>query len=199
MKRSLLIAAASLLCLSQAALAGDASGAYLGAGFSTNRMTSSCADSYFSSSCNDPSNGPKDSGHLRLVGGYNFDKHFGIEGGYSDLGTYRVKNSAGAPVGEFKATAITLALRGGNTFSNGFSIFGKLGIASVRTEYKVLPSWTLAGSANQRSTGVVGGVAGQYDINETVGFRVSLEAIQFTDSEFENLTGGIGLMAVFKL
>lgn len=198
MKRSLFIAATSLICLSQPALAVD-SGAYLGAGFSTNSMTSSCADGYFSGSCNDPSTGSKDSSHLRLVGGYNFDKHFGIEAGFSDLGTYRVKDNAGVPVGEFKATAFTLALRGGNTFSNGFSIFGKLGMASVRTEYKVQPSWTLAGSANQRSSGVVGGVAGQYDINETVGFRVSLEVIQFTDAEFENATGGVGLMAVFKL
>ena len=198
MKRSFLIAATSLLCLSQSALADDAGG-YLGAGFSTNTMTSSCADGYFTSNCNDPASGPKDSGHLRLVGGYNFDRHFGIEAGYSNLGTYRVKDNTGVPVGEFRATAFTFALRGGNTFSNGFSIFGKLGIASVKTKYKAQPSWTLTGGASQRSSGVVGGVAGQYNINETVGFRVSLEVIQFTDAEFENATGGVGLMAVFKL
>jgi hypothetical protein len=198
MNRLTLIATVSLSCLPLSALADDG-GAYLGAGFSSNSMTSSCADGYFSGSCNDPATGPKDSVHLRMVGGYDFDKHFGIEAGYSDLGTYRVKDHSGVPVGEFKATAFTLALRGGNTFSSGFSIFGKLGMTSVKTEYRNLPSWTLSGGQTQRSSGVVGGVAGQYNINASVGFRVFLEAIQFTDAEFENAVGGIGLMAVFKL
>ncbi|MFH0934393.1 MAG: outer membrane beta-barrel protein [Pseudomonadota bacterium] len=197
MRHALSIATISLLSLSQTALADD-SGAYLGVGFSSNSLSSSCADGYFSS-CNNPSTGPKDDGHVRLVGGYNFDRHFGFEVGFSDLGTYRVGDNSNATVGEFKASAITLALRGGNTFSNGFSIFGKLGLASVRTQYKVLPAWTLVGSTDQRSSGFVGGVAGQYDVNKVVGIRVSLEAIKFTDSEFSNVAGGIGLMAVFKL
>lgn len=198
MKPSLSIAALSLLCLSLPALADDEGHAYLGVGFSTNSLTSSCSDGYFST-CNNPSSGPKDSGHVRLVGGYNFDKHFGVELGLSDLGTYRVRNNSNVTVGEFKATAVTLAMRGGNTFSNGFSIFGKLGLASVRTQYKVLPAWTLVGSTDQRSSGFVGGVAGQYDVNKIVGIRVSLEMIKFTDEEFENVAGGVGLMAVFKL
>lgn len=198
MKRSVPIAVISLLCLCQSAQADDYAGAYLGAGFSSNNLVSSCAEGYFSS-CNDPSSGPKDSGHVRLVGGYNFDKHFGFEAGYSELGTYRVRSGAGVTVGEFKADAFTLALRGGNTFASGFSIFGKLGLASVRTQYNPQPSWTLVGSTSQRSSGFVGGVAGQYDINKTVGLRVLFEAIQFTDAEFENFVSGVGLMAVFKL
>lgn len=197
MKRIFAISIVSLLCLTRPALADD-SVAYLGVGFSSNSLTSSCADGYFSS-CNNPSSGPKDSGHIRLVGGYNFDKHFGFEVGLSDLGTYRVRDNSNVTVGEFKASAVTLALRGGNTFANGFSIFGKLGLASVRTQYTVQPAWTLVGSTDQRSSGFVGGVAGQYDVNRIVGIRVSLEAIKFTDSEFSNVAGGVGLMAVFKL
>lgn len=198
MKQTLSIAALSLLCLSLPALAEDEGQAYLGVGFSSNSMSSICADGYFSS-CNNPSSGPKDSGHIRLVGGYNFDKHFGIEAGLSDLGTYRVRNNSNVVVGEFKASALTLALRGGNTFSSGFSVFGKLGLASVRTQYTVQPTWTLVGGTDQRSSGLVGGVAGQYDVNKIVGIRVSLEVIRFIDAEFDNVAGGVGLMAVFKM
>lgn len=200
MKQSLSFAALFLLCFSLPAMAeGEGAGqAYLGVGFSSNSMASSCADGYFSS-CNSPSNGPKDTGHVRIVGGYNFDKHFGIEAGLSDLGTYRVRNNSNVVVGEFKASAITLALRGGNTFSSGFSVFGKLGLASVRTQYTVQPAWTLVGDTDQRSSGLVGGVAGQYDVNSVVGIRVSLEVIHFIDSEFDNIAGGVGLMAVFKM
>lgn len=201
MKLSKLTAAASLLCLSlsSAALAAENSGFYLGAGFASNDLTSSCPDGYFSS-CPSPSSGPKDDGHYRLVGGYDFDKHFGIEAGLSNLGTYRVRNSGGsASIGEFKASAVTLALKGGNTFSNGFAIFGKLGLAQVRTQYSPLASWTLVGSTDQKSSGFVGGVYGQYNINEHVGFRLSMEVIKYTDEEFGNFIHGIGLMAVFKL
>lgn len=198
MKRTLSLATLSLLCLSFPALADEGGFGYLGVGFSSNSLTSSCADGYFGS-CNNPSNGPKDTGHVRIVGGYNFDRHFGIEAGLSDLGTYRVRDNSNALVGEFKASAITIALRGGNTFASGFSVFGKLGLASVRTQYTVQPGWTLVGSTDQRSSGLVGGVSGQYDVNSVVGIRVSLEAIHFIDAEFNNSIGGLGLMAVFRL
>lgn len=199
MKRLILSAAFSLACFAQSASAADSfSGAYVGAGITSNNLYSSCANGFWSS-CNDPSTGPKDSGTFQLIGGYNFDKHFGVEATYANLGTYNVQH-IGTNVGEFRATAYTLALRGGNTFASGFSIHGKLGLANVGTSYtvKVPASWTLNGSASQRSSGFIGGVAGQYNINETVGFRASLDLIKYTDSEFDNIVRTIGLSAVFR-
>lgn len=199
MKRLILSAALSLACLSQSASADGFSGPYFGAGVTSNTLYSSCATGYWTS-CNDPSTGPKDSGTFQVIGGYNFDKHFGVEATYAKLGTYNVLH-AGANVGDFRATAYTLALRGGNTFANGFSIHGKLGLSNVTTNYsvRVPANWTLNGSASQRSSGFVGGVAGQYNINETVGFRASLDLIKYTDSEFNNIVSVIGLSAMFKL
>jgi OOP family OmpA-OmpF porin len=199
MKRLILSAAFSLACFSQSASAEGFSGAYLGAGMTSNSLYSSCASGLWNS-CNDPSTGPKDSGTFQLIGGYNIDKHFGVEATYAKLGTYNVLH-AGTNVGEFRATAYTLALRGGNTFENGFSIHGKLGLSNVATNYtvRVPASWTLSGSTSQRSSGFVGGVAGQYNINNVIGFRVSLDLIKYTDSEFDNIVRVIGLSAVFKL
>jgi hypothetical protein len=192
------ILALFLFCLSQSAQA-DNSGVYLGAGLASAGISSSCVNGSYLISCNNSSNGSKDSTHLRLIAGYDFSKHFGIEAGWSELGTYRVLNATGLTVGEFNVSAVTLAFKGGNTFSSGFSIFGKIGLASVQTKYTTQPSWTLAGSANQKSSGFLGGVIGQYNINDTVGFRVSMEMIDYTDAEFSNVVGGGALMVVFKL
>ena len=201
-----IIAAASLLCSSQLALAEpevtDHSGAYLGAGLGTaNIYSNTCAtDSGFFSSCStEPSRGPKDTAHFSLVGGYDFNRHFGIEGGFSQLGTYRVLDYGGSTVGEFKASAYTLAFKAVNTFSKGLSVFGKFGFASVNTKYSAGPGWTLVGGASQKSTGLTRGVIGQYNINSSVGVRMSLEIIDYTDAEFENILGGVAMMVVFKL
>jgi hypothetical protein len=197
MKRLSFAAVTFLICFSQSAQAAD-SVSYLGVGLASSSISTACADGLFSS-CNTPSSNPKGGGQIRVVGGYNFNRHFGIEAGYSDLGTYRVHNYSNSNVGEFKASAITLAVRGGNTFSNGFSIFGKFGLASVNSHYTTQPSWTLAGTTDQRSSGFVVGVAGQYDLNDTIGFRASMEVIKYTDSEFNVISSGPILMVVFKL
>jgi hypothetical protein len=198
MKSLFLIAATFLLCLSQSAQAEN-SGIYVGAGAASASISSGCANNTFSRCMNSSSDSKNKSAQLRLIGGYDFDKHFGIEAGWSELGTHRVQNFSGLNVGEFKASAVTLALKGGNTFSNGFSIFGKLGLASVQTKYTNVPSWKLVGSANQQSTGLVSGLIGQYNINDTVGFRVSMEMIEYTDAEFSGIATGVAMMAVFKL
>ncbi len=196
MKHILLITLISLASLSQSAQAADAGG-YFGAGLATSSISTTCADGWFTS-CYRPSSNPKSGGFVRIVGGFNFNKHFGFEMGYSDLGTYKVHNSSNVNQGEFKASAVTFAVRGGNIFSNGFSIFGKFGLASVKTQYTVNPSWTLVGDTDQRTSGYVLGVAGQYDLNEAIGFRVSMEAVKYTDSEFNAVIYAPSLMAVFK-
>ena len=57
----------------------------------------------------------------------------------------------------------------------------------------------MIGGAGQRSTGLVGSVIGQYNINKSVGFRMSLEIINYTDAEFENILGGVAMMVVYRL
>jgi len=136
MKNLLSVAAISLLCLSQSAQA-DGSGPYLGAGFAaTGIMNSSCANAGFFSTCggNSPSNGPTSGTPFGLIGGYDFNKHFGLEVGYAQLGTYTVQNSMGMVAGDYKASATTLAMKAGGTNSSGFSVFGKFGLASVNTK-----------------------------------------------------------------
>jgi hypothetical protein len=193
MKRSLLITAC-LVCLCQSALAED-SGIYLGAGFANGKL-SACTNT--TSSCDTFSRNAEESGHLRLIGGYDFNKYFGIEAGLSGLGSYKVQDTTGVNAGTVKASAVTLAAKGGYAFPHGFSVFGKLGLASVNTKYTADPGWTLSGNANQNSTGLVMGLGGQYNINDMVGFRLFTEIVTYKDDGYTGAVGGTTLMAVFK-
>lgn len=192
MKHSIL-SATCLVLLSQPALAEE-SGAYFGAGFA-NGTLSACTNS--TSSCDTFSRNAEESGHLRLVGGYDFNKYFGIEAGISGLGSYKVQDTAGVNVGTVKASAVTLAAKGGYVFPKGFSIFGKLGLASVNTKYTADPG-PLAFNLDQKSAGLVMALGGQYNINETVGFRLFTEIVTFDDDGYTGAVGGTTLMAVFK-
>ena len=192
MKRSILIAAC-LICLSLPALAAD-SGFYLGAGFANGKL-SACTNS--TSSCDTFSRNAEENGHLRLIGGYDFNKYFGVEAGLSGLGSYKVQDTAGINVGTVKASAVTLAAKGSYAFPKGFSVFGKLGLASVNTKYTVDPG-PLTINTNQNSTGLVLGLGGQYNIDETVGFRLFTEIVTYKDNGYTGAVAGTTLMAVFK-
>jgi hypothetical protein len=193
MKRSVLIAVS--LCLAQPAFAANDTGFYLGAGLASGTL-SACTNT--TGSCNTFTNHAEESGHLWLVGGYDFNRYVGIEAGLSGLGSYKVQDIAGATAGTVKASAITVAARGGYTFPHGFSIFGKLGLARVRTQYTADPGYTLNGDADQRSTGVVLGAGGQYNFNRAFGIRLYSEIVTFKDSGYTGAVGGTSLMAVFK-
>jgi opacity protein-like surface antigen len=192
MKRSIFIAAC-LVCLSHSAQAED-SGIYLGTGFANGKLTA-CTNT--SSSCDTFSRNSEDSGHLRLIGGYDFSKYFGIEAGLSGLGSYKVQDTSGFNVGTVKASAVTLAAKGSYAFPHGFSVFGKLGLASVNTKYTADPG-PLTISTNQNSTGLVMGLGGQYNINNMVGFRLFTEIVTYKDDGYTGAVGGTTLMAVFK-
>jgi OOP family OmpA-OmpF porin len=194
MKHFLLITAFPLICLSQSAQAAD-SGFYLGAGFANGKL-SACTNT--TSSCNTFNRNSEDSSHVRLIGGYDFNKYFGIEAGLSELGTYEVQDTSGFNAGKVKTSAVTLAAKGGYVFPKGFSVFGKLGLASVKTKYTANPGWILSGSADQKSTGLIMGLGGQYNINDTVGFRLFTEIVTFKDDGYTGAVGGTTLMAVFK-
>lgn len=193
------IVACAIWCFSQTAFARD-SGVYLGAGLANGNMES-CMSS--SSNCTYYTYKSDDSTHLRIVGGYDFNKYVGVEGGWSNLGRYDVPDSVGYTVGKVKATAITMAVRGGYKFNFGLSVFAKLGLASVKAEYT--PIWsvwpfTLAGVNNsQRSSGILFGTGIQYDLNDFVGFRLSRDMVTFKDDILKGATLSMNLLAIFKL
>jgi hypothetical protein len=190
-----LLFAASIASFSQVANAEE-SGGYLGIGLADGFL-SACSNG--AGTCNNFSGGSLEGLHGRIVGGYDFNKFVGVEAGYADLGSYKVKTSTLVTAGTVKASAFTLAAKGGYKFQSGFSVFGKLGVASVHTHYTPDPGWMLAMSPSQKSTGVIVGAAGQYDFAETVGVRVGLDVITFNDVGYQGGFVATSVLAVFKL
>lgn len=194
MNRFVLMVAVSLLGFTLPAFA-EGSAVYVGIGVAGGKM-SSCDSS--TSACNTFKADSQNSGHPRLVVGYDFNKYVSIEGGLSGLGSYKVQNVALQNVGTVKASAVTLAAKGGYTFPHGFSVFGKLGLASVNTKYSADAGWTLTGDTDRNSTGAIIGAGGQYDLNDNVGFRLFTEVVFYDDGAYTSGISGTTLMAVFR-
>lgn len=200
MKKWFLIVAAPLAFLSQSVLAADA-GFYLGGGPAAVSMTSaSCTFGGVFTPCNAVASGPSGGTTLRAVTGYEFNKHFAVELGYSQLGKFLVKNGAGTQMGDIRISATTFGFKGGGTFESGFGVYGEIGIAAVETQYTVRqPNWVLNGTPKQRNNGQYIGVGFQYNVSEHIGFRASINVIGYTDAEYSSSVQTLQTMAVFKL
>jgi len=190
---------ASAVCFSQIARAKD-SGGYFGAGLADG-LLSACANTanYTCNNSNFTSTSPGT--HLRLIGGYDFKKFIGVEAGLSEFGSYKVSDTTGlVNVGSVRASAFTLAARGGYKFNFGLSVFGKLGLASVWTKYTSNPGWTWPANmgTSQQTMGMVAGLGWQYDFDDALGIRMSFENIEFNDTGYKGGFASTNLMVVFK-
>ncbi len=197
MKRITLLFAASVLCFSQAARAED-SGAYLGAGIAWNPMMTACDNTV--TTCNNVTTDSDRAAEPSLLVGYDFNKFVGIEGGWARLGSYKLQNTAGtAFIGSVQGSAVTLGVKGGYKFHFGLSVFGKLGLAQVSTQYTPGPGWALTMNNSQKSTGTLMGVGVQYDFNDTIGARFTFEDVTFSDPALKGDLFAGHFMAIFKL
>jgi opacity protein-like surface antigen len=186
---------ATVVLLSFVPLSASAvdSGAYMGLGVATGSLNA-CPNG----NCVEFTETAKESGHLRLIGGYDFNRFIGVEGGYSDFGSYNVKNTAQQVIGTVKGNSFSLAARGGYKFSFGLSLFAKLGLASVNTKYSAAPGWVLTGELNRHSTGLLFGLGAQYDFNDHLGIRLSSEATGFDDGAYNGAFGGANLVGILR-
>ena len=217
MNRSILVLAVFLSCFSAvatgeemgSAVSGDVmdkdsgrtvnrnSGFYLGAGLAYNQLTA-CVKTATSSCTNTFTSYSQEAANLRLLGGYAFGKHFAIETELSGLGTFDVQDSSGNIAGEAKATTISVAAKGTITFPRGWSIFGKVGLASTRMQYSAKPGWILLMSSDQTSGGLLLGAGGQYDFNDLIGIRLWTDGATYDDDGYTGAIGGTSVEAIFK-
>lgn len=191
--RHIILATALLLSSIPMTAAAVDSGAYMGLGVASGSLTA-CPNG----NCVEFTENAQESGHLRLIGGYDFNRFIGVEGGYSDFGSYKVKNTAQQIIGTVKGNSFSLAARGGYKFTFGLSLFAKLGLASVSTKYTAEPGWVLTGELNRRSTGVLFGLGAQYDFNDHLGIRLSSEATGFDDGAYNGAFGGANLVGILR-
>ncbi len=91
----------------------------------------------------------------KILGGYQHDRHWGIEAAYTDLGSYRGSG----------ADSLSLALTGTLPLDRRWALIAKAGVASNRTR--------VAGSSDHADALVGIGVA--YAVNRRFGLRLEYE------------------------
>lgn len=196
MKQFALVLTLLAASFAQPAMAAD-NGYYFGAGIADGLLVG-CTYDVFGNCNNTYNSNSHPATNLRLIGGYDFNKFIGIEAELADLGTYDIMDPlALTKIGTVKATAVTLAAKGGYKFRFGLSVFGKVGLAAVKTKYSLLPGWVTA-NTSRNSTGLVLGLGVQYDFNDAIGVRLYDEPVAFDDKAISAAAGGLGALAIFK-
>jgi OOP family OmpA-OmpF porin len=127
---------------------------------------------------------------FKIFGGYQFTRNFGLEGGYFDLGEfgYTARTTApGSLTGDIRVKGLNLDLVGTLPLTQRFSVLGRVGVTSSRTE----GSFSATGAArvpyassntSQRSTNAKYGVGVAYNFTENLSMRVEAERYRIKDS-----------------
>ena len=123
---------------------------------------------------------------LGALGGYQFTKNWGVEAFYTEGGKYSGVNLAGTVAGSGNADIWGVDAVGTLPLSDVFSLYGKLGIASVNGSVSTVPASTLTG-ANR--TAVTYGLGGQYNVTPSFGVRLGWDRY---GAETSGATGVVG-------
>lgn len=109
---------------------------------------------------------------ITFGGGYNFNKYFGLEAGFTNTGDSTITTSGFINSTEtLKSSATHLAAVGTFPFNDHFSMFGKLGTANTKVDYSYSSFGTTASASGTKSN-VMFGIGGQYNFNQRWGLRV---------------------------
>ena len=124
---------------------------------------------------------------FRIFGGYNFNKNFGAELGYADLG--KVTFSAPGVSGDVKATAWDLMAVGTLPIGDKFGLYGKLGwyFADSKASGSV-------GGGSESNNDLTYAVGGQYNFNKNLGLRAEWQ--QYKSVGGDNSNGDVDVMSI---
>jgi OOP family OmpA-OmpF porin len=160
-------------------------------GGSVGQSKGDCGSSVAGSSCDDSDTA------FRIFGGYQFNKHLGVELGYATLG--EVKATLGAISATAEAKAWDVMAVGTFPIADKFNVFGKLGWFKADTDL----SSNIGGSASDSSSGLTYAIGAGYDFNKNFGLRAEWQ--RYTDVGGNNVGGetdvdvmSIGVVYRFK-
>ena len=129
----------------------------------------------------------------KIFGGYMFNRNFGIEGAYVDLGELSYSGSfGGAPVtgGKVEVTGFNISAIGAFPVNEQFSIFGKLGLFIWDAE----ANDTTGGqpfSATDDGTDLSFGVGVSYNFTRNLGVRAEWEMFKASDADASLISVGL--------
>lgn len=124
----------------------------------------------------------------KVYGGYQFSRHFAVEGGYFDLGEYDYRyNSTLAPGGRFSGTTsfrgLNLDLVGTFPVSDRLSVLGRVGAIYTRASANTssTPGVPNFGSRRESEFGGKYGVGLEYSITQRLALRGEVERYHVED------------------
>src|SRR5471030_3189868 len=173
-----MIAGATALSGISAANAADAGTAYIGAGVVGSHYDIKVPGAV----SGDDNNGDKATG--KVFAGYNIDKTWAVEGGYTDGAT--------GAAGSIHTDAHSLYLAGKGTLpiNDQFNVFGKLGAA--RNHNSVDATGDAAGlNGSGSKTALYASVGGEYLLNKNVSLSLEYENYGKNDIDVGRKTGAI--------
>ena len=130
---------------------------------------------------------------FKVFGGYMFNRHFGVEGAYVDLGEVTYSGSFfGSPVtgGRVETTGFNVAALGSYPVTEEFSVFGKIGLFFWEAE----ASDTTGGvpfSAKTDGTDISFGLGVNYHFTRNLGVRAEWERFKLDDADADLISVGI--------
>lgn len=133
----------------------------------------------------------------KLFGGYQFNRNWGAEVGYTDLGKVKAESAAGSV--EFSSKGFEFLGVGTYPFNDKWAAYAKLGLFSWGTDLK---DGTAGGaSASARGNDFTYGFGVKYDFSKT--FAVRVEYQQYNDIGDLNTTaqadiGVLGINVLFR-
>jgi OOP family OmpA-OmpF porin len=135
----------------------------------------------------DPSG--KDFGAFELGAGYQFNRYLGAEVGYLNLPSY---DSVGGPVNAFwSAKGYTAAATASFPLSSRWSLLGKAGVASLKSEFKTVtvPAGAVTITKSDLGSRPLVGFGVQFLADEHLALRAMYQRIQGKDeSELDNVS-----------
>ena len=181
--------AASALALSGALAATHASAqAFIGGSIGQSDMDEEIAAGLITSGTVDA----KDTGY-KIFGGYMFNRNFGIEGAYVNLGEVSYSGDFfGSPVtgGKVEVSGFNISALGAVPINEQFSVFGKIGLLLWDAE----ASDTTGGvpfSAKEDGTDISFGIGVNYDFTRNLGVRAEWEVFKTDEADATLLSIGV--------
>jgi OOP family OmpA-OmpF porin len=183
------LAAASLLAIAGALAASQASAQpYLGGSIGQSDVDDEITTGLITSGSVDG----KDTA-FKIFGGYMFNRNFGVEGAYVDLGEVSYSGSfGGAPVtgGKVEINGFNVSAVGAFPVNEQFSVFGKIGLFIWDAD----ASDTTGGvpfSASADGTDLSFGVGVNYSFTRNLGVRAEWEMFKTDDGDATLLSAGV--------
>ncbi len=129
---------------------------------------------------------------FKVYGGYRFNQHFAIEGGYVNLGSsqYDATFTGGSAEVDWKSHGIFVEAVGFLPLSDAFSLLGKGGVYFSENEVDVSasgPGGNAVSSVDDNEVNLVLGLGAEYAFNDSFAMRAEWE--RFFDVGDEDRTG----------